>query len=808
MPEFILTPTSIDNVACFIIATAITIYLISLKKKNASDWFFILYVLFMNLFFVRNFLLYSFNSPDNIRFFFSGMIFIYISLFMYVPWAYLFHKNIYKVESIISISVCTILIMGLCYLIITGSYANMPVFGFSRNTHLIKTSKFVGMASTVFPVLAIVVFIRKQYKFTEEKKSWIKTLFFPKGRAAIACRNFSFFIFFMIVVTMVGVLIYTGIIPPKVGLAIMLPISLISYFFFTVVYLNSFQHRSSFMVKIVGISLVLLLIIVSQIGTMIVPYQEYSYNNRNLEEIQFIEKVIKNNKGKNVSIDSFYKDRIYLLSKRIQYIAKRPLSDGLFSRNYSFIFNKNRNISAKLLGMRDTKNREKLIQKILKKEKTKNINIDKARTQAIKKIKSSEYRKKILTYKKEGSYHDVFNFDSYMIHYNFINDNVVYETGYRYYDFRQELHKVSRNILIILIISTILVLVILPVFFHYNLVKRLYVLLNGLREVDKGDLKISIPVDIHDEFGYVATSFNTMVSSIDRAQTELSDLNRNLEEKVNERTYELQSAMEELEATNEALVHTRDELWGEMQLAKKIQTVLLPENPEIEGYEFSAKMIPADNVGGDYYDVINVNGMNWFTIGDVSGHGVPAGLIMMMVQTSIRSTLEQNPKLEPSQLLSLVNKTISRNIALLKEDKYMTITVLLASKEGKFIFSGLHQNIYIFRADRNKVELVRTDGTWLGFQGGIEEKFPDKSLQLNPGDTMLLYTDGITEAWKKGTIRDKRDPEVDMYGDNKLAKTLWMNGTKSCEEIKEEILASLGDYAPDDDVTLVVLRKL
>ncbi|MCP4135249.1 MAG: AAA family ATPase, partial [bacterium] len=93
------------------------------------------------------------------------------------------------------------------------------------------------------------------------------------------------------------------------------------------------------------------------------------------------------------------------------------------------------------------------------------------------------------------------------------------------------------------------------------------------------------------------------------------------------------------------LVHRENgaKLEKEMEIAANIQTGLLPQNPFIKDYEISAYMNPADDVGGDYYDIINAEGRDWIVIGDVSGHGVPAGLIMMMVQTSIHTVLTQHP---------------------------------------------------------------------------------------------------------------------------------------------------------------------
>jgi len=287
---------------------------------------------------------------------------------------------------------------------------------------------------------------------------------------------------------------------------------------------------------------------------------------------------------------------------------------------------------------------------------------------------------------------------------------------------------------------------------------------------------------------------------IENQQVELRKYTTGLEDKVKERTEELNAAMEELAAINDNLTETRDALWGEMEIAKKIQTVLVPERPMIHGYDITAIMTPADEVGGDYYDVINVGDINWTVIGDVSGHGVPAGLVMMMVQTVIHVVLAKFRDINPSELLTTVNKTIAENIKLLGEDKYMTLTVFSLEKDGEFTFSGLHQDILIYRSKTGDVESVPTEGMWIGILDDVDGMNVDSSLKLEIGDTMLLYTDGITEALKV-------DNDNEMYGDEQLVDALKLLGKESTTVIKEGIISSLDGYKCNDDVTMVVLKR-
>jgi serine phosphatase RsbU (regulator of sigma subunit)/ligand-binding sensor domain-containing protein len=335
---------------------------------------------------------------------------------------------------------------------------------------------------------------------------------------------------------------------------------------------------------------------------------------------------------------------------------------------------------------------------------------------------------------------------------------------------------------------------------------------------------------------------------------------KRLEKIVSERTKEvlqqkeaIENYAQELSTANQTLIETKDALWGEMELAKKIQTVLLPKEPCIPGLEISAYMKPADEVGGDYYDVICIDNNDrrggscarpkdsgqpqgadpqrpnmgnhkglplqiyqplstnhqppttapepsyWLSIGDVSGHGVPAGLIMMMVQTSIHTALQIIPHAPPDAILAYVNRIIHQNIRKMGEDKYMTINIISYAGHGVFYFSGLHQDIMIYRNSDHQVETIETRGMWLGLTDQIATLLPVDSITLQPGDIMLLYTDGIPEAM---------DNFQQMYSSEKLCRLLQENGQKPLSKIKETILASLSNYTCHDDITFMLIKRI
>jgi serine phosphatase RsbU (regulator of sigma subunit) len=264
----------------------------------------------------------------------------------------------------------------------------------------------------------------------------------------------------------------------------------------------------------------------------------------------------------------------------------------------------------------------------------------------------------------------------------------------------------------------------------------------------------------------------------------LRELYANLGRMVKERTEQLERALAEL--------------WGEMELAKKIQTALVPEHPKLKGCDVAAVMKPADQVGGDYYDVLSVDGNEWILIGDVSGHGIPAGLVMMMCQTAVHTVLELDPKIAPDKLLAIVNRALTQNIQRLGEDKYMTINAMFRRPDGCFQYSGMHQDILIYRAKSATVEEIKAEGICLGLAPHIEDLLVSGSFALEEGDVLLLYTDGITEATRDGRM-------LDADGLKQILREL---GSQSADQIVAGVLARLSDYAISDDVTALAIKQL
>jgi len=266
---------------------------------------------------------------------------------------------------------------------------------------------------------------------------------------------------------------------------------------------------------------------------------------------------------------------------------------------------------------------------------------------------------------------------------------------------------------------------------------------------------------------------------------------------------ELIESNKDLAQSREELEEARDALWGEMEIAKRIQTSLLPKETKMIGhYRTAAMMEPAEEVGGDYYDLIpKKTGELWVTIGDVSGHGVEAGLIMMMAQTSVSSLVKNKRSLKPSAILNAVNSVIKENISRLGSDHYMTISLLYLDKPGMMAVAGKHQDIMIYRSDSKQIEIIPTEGTWIGIFEDIRKYLTDVLIQINKGDIILLFTDGVTEAANK---------EGELYGQERLEQALSRYSQLELELILKNIIKEVRDFQEiqNDDITLLLIKKV
>ncbi len=244
----------------------------------------------------------------------------------------------------------------------------------------------------------------------------------------------------------------------------------------------------------------------------------------------------------------------------------------------------------------------------------------------------------------------------------------------------------------------------------------------------------------------------------------------------------------------------KERLEQEMEIATRLQTSILPRRFDVENLNIAARMLPATEVGGDYYDVIPVKGGAWLGVGDVAGHGLSAGVIMLMIQNLVSALVKALPTAAPSELLSMLNEVLYENVRQrLERTEHTTLTLLRYASDGKVTYAGAHEVALVCRARGGRCEQLANPGTWVGAMRDVRRFTVDTEVQLEPGDVMVLYTDGLTEA---------ADARREQFGVERLAQIVEASRERSVDEIRDLIFDAVQGWTSErvDDMTVLVLR--
>ncbi len=245
----------------------------------------------------------------------------------------------------------------------------------------------------------------------------------------------------------------------------------------------------------------------------------------------------------------------------------------------------------------------------------------------------------------------------------------------------------------------------------------------------------------------------------------------------------------------------RQRLAHELRLAARIQASVLPQTFQIEGLDISASMLPATEVGGDCYDVLPFEGGAWLSIGDVAGHGLGPGVVMMMLQSSVAAVLRAAPDTSPAAALEVVNAVMFDNVKQrLAQHEHATLMLVRYQSTGRLVFAGAHEEPIVYRARTGRCEVLPAPGLWVGIRPDVANQMPESECQLEPDDILLLYTDGAVEA-----MNARRQ----QYGVERLARELEAVQEAPVEQIREHLLRSVLRFMDKqkDDISFVVARQ-
>jgi sigma-B regulation protein RsbU (phosphoserine phosphatase) len=357
----------------------------------------------------------------------------------------------------------------------------------------------------------------------------------------------------------------------------------------------------------------------------------------------------------------------------------------------------------------------------------------------------------------------------------------------------------SRLILLSLaFVAGIVLVVILSTFFIAGTItKSIGQLSLAAQRISRKDYNFDLNIRSRDEIGQLGRVFSSM-------SREIKGYTEHLEDMVKERTEKLQQALREISVLNGRLQNENLRLSAELDVAKRLQLMVLPGREElatIQDLDIACQMNPADEVGGDYYDCFKSDGSVKFGIGDVTGHGLSAGVIMLMAQTAIKTVALMGER-DMKSFLSLVNKVLYSNIVRISEDRSMTLS-LIDYRDRTFTITGQHESLIVCRR-QGKIELTDTAdlGLFLGFEPDISRFVGEAKVVLEPGDALVLYTDGVTDA-----VNERNEP----FGVRRLCEIVALHHEQPAAVILERAVAVLrahiGDSKVHDDFSLLVIKQ-
>ena len=319
-------------------------------------------------------------------------------------------------------------------------------------------------------------------------------------------------------------------------------------------------------------------------------------------------------------------------------------------------------------------------------------------------------------------------------------------------------------------------------------------LLTKINEMQNPALKC-IMVSAYGDMGNIRQAMNNGAFDFATKPIDLDDLSRTIEKAAEQIAY-----IKAREKEHSELVGIK----GDLAVAREIQQAILPRvfppfPEEAAHMDIAASMNAAKDVGGDFYDFFRIDPDRiGFTIADVSGKGVPAAIFMAVARTLIRATGIRG--VSPAECMTYSNALLSQEAV---NNMFVTVFYGIYNiRTGEVTYSNAgHNPPYLMKADGTVEELPLSKDI---VAGAIDDyEFTEDTLQLEKGDTLLLFTDGVTEAIDK----DEKD-----YGDERLRKLLGQCSKLSCQEIvdkvKADVKAFVGEAEQSDDITLLALKRL
>jgi len=253
-----------------------------------------------------------------------------------------------------------------------------------------------------------------------------------------------------------------------------------------------------------------------------------------------------------------------------------------------------------------------------------------------------------------------------------------------------------------------------------------------------------------------------------------------------------------IENARQAEIETKfQEMERELLVAKEIQTRLLPKGaPQIEGFDIQGYTLPTKQVGGDYFDFIELEDKQLgVAIADVSGKGMPAALLMANFQATLRN--QSLAKISPAEMVVNCNNSVCKSV---EPGRFVTFFWgALNCREKSFTYVNAGHNPPFIFNKKGEISRLSDGGLILGI---LENSaYGQKKVKLNPGDLLLLFTDGITEAMNETQAQFEEERLIKVVEESRN-----LNSDQIIKKITQEVLVFQGLQPQFDDLTLVVIK--
>lgn len=531
MPILQISPPAVDGLPVLLVDLLIVLYLLGIRKKSTATWFLAAWFACLTA------LAFAEFSTDAVALarwsFYSNRIAASVAVMLgivpLIQFAYHFLHNSYPREARIALLLSGCASVGLSAVFVVQSL-QVRQFAYSFASFHWETAETFPLAGAFFNLLLLLgylwtalVLFRKTIRFSAYSgplQTYLHSqgivrrgparllivclkLIRPQGRDAHAARAFA-----LVVVGSVGAVVLNRLesillVPEGTYTTFMLLTTLAA----VVVYMNNAQETTTFRVKLVGVSLVALLVGLGLLNNVALSRAEQAFDDEHRTEASLLISAI----SRNTTMD---------VPARVQYIARRPAVGGPYSSNYQILWSQN-NWDTDALAASDAATRERAItdQASLVLNRMPGLNPGAAREIAARSIDQDDVQDDQRRYRGELA-----PIGRQIIAYRRHDGQAVYEVGYRYSEYRQFVHQTASRLALLMVVATVLMLAAFPRFFQRSLVRPLDALLQGVRGVNRGDTNVTVPIFFQDEIGFLAASFNGMVRQI------------------NDREYRLQSA--------------------------------------------------------------------------------------------------------------------------------------------------------------------------------------------------------------------------------------------------------------------------